>query len=154
MLAFLTHPIVLLTLGGAVGTNARYWLGAYIAHHSEEWFDQENSHLRGPLAIFLINVTGSLLLGIFVVPLRERLPHWWILLGVGFCGGYTTFSSFAVDTVELVRKHHQPGMAIVNVALSVLISCAVVWFAIATTEKLHPAPAIMAGEDSETRKEP
>jgi fluoride exporter len=154
MMTYLTHPIVLLTLGGAVGTNARYWLGVFIVHHSDDWFDQENSHLRGPLAIFLINVTGSLLLGLFLVPLRERLPHWWILLGVGFCGGYTTFSSFAVDTVELIRKYHQPGMAIANIALSVVVSCLVAWCAIAAMEKIHPAALIMEVEGPEIRKEP
>lgn len=93
MLSYLTHPIVLLTIGGAVGTNARYWLGAFVAHRSATRLAEPYLNLRGPLAIFLINVTGSLLLGLFVVSLRERLPIWWIVLGVGFCGGYTTFSS-------------------------------------------------------------
>src|SRR5206468_3123335 len=106
MLAYLTHPVVLLTIGGAIGTNARYWLGIFVIARSEHWFPREYSNLSAPLAIFFINVTGSLLLGLFVVPLRERMPadmhHWWLLLGVGFCGGYTTFSSFAVDTVVLI----------------------------------------------------
>ena len=155
MLSLLTHPVVLLTVGGAVGTNARYWLGVFVAHRCGNWLAEPYLNLRGPLAIFLINVTGSLLLGLFVVPLRERLPTWWIVLGVGFCGGYTTFSSFALDTVELIRKHHQPGMAILNVAASVLISCIVVWLAVAGMETIYPhTPPVMAAEDSETQKEP
>lgn len=158
MISFLTHPVVLLTIGGAVGTNARYWLGVFVTARSEHWFASEYANLRAPLAIFLINVTGSLLLGIFVVPLRERMPanmhHWWVLLGVGFCGGYTTFSSFAVDTVELVRKYHQPGMAILNVALSVVVSCLVAWCGMAGLEKLHPAPTVMAAEGPERQTEP
>lgn len=136
MITFLTHPVVLLTLGGALGTNARYWLGAGIVHWCRDWLADPYASLRGPLAIFVINVTGSLILGLMVVPLRERATGWWILLGVGFCGGYTTFSSFAVDTVELIRKHHQPGLAIANVVASVVISCAVTWFAIAGMEML------------------
>jgi fluoride ion exporter CrcB/FEX len=92
------------------------------------------------------------------VPLRDPFPaaarHWWLLLGVGFCGGYTTFSSFAVDTVELARKYHQPGMAFLNVALSVVISCLVVWAAIAVMEKAAPAPAVMEVEGPETKTEP
>jgi CrcB protein len=110
------------------------------------------------LAIFLINVSGSLILGICVVPLRERMPVWWILLGVGFCGGYTTFSSFAVDTVELIRKHHQPGLAVLNVVASVLIACAVTWLAIAGMELIHPRaanePAVMEAADREAQTEP
>src|SRR5215204_2365950 len=72
MLSILTHPVVLLTLGGAGGTNARYWLGRWIAlQHWTEHF---------PLAIFVINVSGSLLLGLLVLPFRDRLPSWYILL--------------------------------------------------------------------------
>src|ERR1019366_513840 len=142
--------VLLLTVGGALGTNARYWLGVLIASRCGQWFPVEYGNLRGPVAIFVINVTGSLLLGLFVVPLRERLPahmqHWWILLGVGFCGGYTTFSSFAVDTVELMRKYHQPGMAFLNVAVSVVMSCLVVWCGIAAMEKIYPLPPVMEAE--------
>jgi CrcB protein len=153
MLSYLTHPVVLLTVGGAVGTNARYWLGVFVAHRCSNLLT--DPFLRGPLAIFLINVSGSLLLGLFVVPLRERLPSWWIVLGVGFCGGYTTFSSFALDTVELIRKHHQPGMAILNVVASVMISCTVVWLAVAGMETVYPhPPAVMEVEDPETRMAP
>lgn len=146
MLSFLTHPVVLLTVGGAVGTNARYWLGRWIAmHHWTEHF---------PLATFTINVTGSLLLGLFVVPFRDRLPGWYILLGVGFCGGYTTFSTFALETVELMRRHHQPGMALVNVIASVVIGCLVTWFAVAGMDAIYPkpphAPPVMEAEDAQT----
>jgi CrcB protein len=146
MLSYFTHPVVLLTVGGAVGTNARYWLGRWIAmHHWTEHF---------PLATFTINVTGALLLGLFVVPFRDRLPGWYILLGVGFCGGYTTFSTFALETVELVRRHHQPGQALLNVVASVVIGCLVTWFAMAGMEAIYPksahTPPVMEAEDAQT----
>ena len=150
MIAFFTHPVVLLTIGGAVGTNARYWFGRWIAmHHWTEHF---------PLAIFVINVTGSLLLGLFVVPFRDRMPGWYILLGVGFCGGYTTFSTFALETVELVRRHHQPGVAVMYVILSVAVSCLVAWLAISGMESIYPtpppAPLVREVEDLEIQREP
>jgi CrcB protein len=155
MIAFLTHPVVLLTVGGAVGTNARYWLAVYLAHWYGPLLAEPYTSLRGPLAIFVINVTGSLLLALLVVPLREHAPHWWILFGVGFCGGYTTFSSFALDTVELVRKHHQPGLAVLNIVASVIVSCVVVWLAVSSMERIHPPePPVMEAEDPEMQKEP
>jgi len=141
--------VLLLTLGGAVGTNARFFFGRWIAtHHWTEHF---------PLATFAINITGSLLLGLFVVPFRDRLPGWYILLGVGFCGGYTTFSTFALETVELMRKHHQPGLALINVVASVVIGCVVTWLAVIGMERIDPkppTPALMEVAGPETQKEP
>jgi CrcB protein len=155
MLAFLTHPVVLLTLGGALGTNARYWLGAFVGSRValHQW---DLGHF--PLATFLINVSGALLLGLFVMPFRDRLPIWYILLGVGFCGGYTTFSAFALETVELVRRHHQPGMAILYVMASVVVGCAMTWVAVASMERYYPkpppAPPAMEAADPEKKMEP
>jgi fluoride exporter len=158
MSSYLLHPVVLLTVGGAIGTNARYWLGVLVVSRCGDWFPTIAPNLRAPLGILIINVTGSLLLGLFVVPLRDGMPpnmrHWWILFGVGFCGGYTTFSSFAVDTVELVRKYHQPGMAFLNVAVSVVVSCLVVWGAIAAMEQIHPTPLVMEVEGPGTQTGP
>jgi fluoride exporter len=149
MLSILMHPVVLLTLGGAAGTNARYWLGRWIAlQHWTEHF---------PLAIFVINVSGSLLLGLLVLPFRDRLPGWYILLGVGFCGGYTTFSTFALETVELIKRD-QPGMAALNVIASVVASCVAVWVALAGMGAIVPPatlpPTVMEAADPEMQKEP
>lgn len=130
MAYFLTHPVFLLTVGGALGTNARYFLGRWIAsHHWTEHF---------PLATFLINVTGSLLLGLLFLPLHNRLPHWYLLLGVGFCGGYTTFSTFTLETVELIHRHHQPGLALVNIVASVLVGGLVTWLALSGMQTVYP----------------
>jgi CrcB protein len=150
MIAFLTHPVVLLTIGGALGTNARYWLGVWIV--SQRWTEDF------PLATFVINISGSLLLGLLFLPLHNRWPHWWILLGVGFCGGYTTFSTFALETVDLIRRHHQPGLAVLNVVGSVALSCLVVWLALDGMERFYqkppPASPVMEAADPETRTEP
>ena len=149
MALFLTHPIILLSLGGALGTNARYWLSVWI--HDQRW----TAHF--PLATLLINLTGSLLLGVLVVPFHSRLPHWWILLGVGFCGGYTTFSTFAWETVVLLHEK-QTGHAIANVVLSVGLSCAAAWYGMSAMRTIYPLPhapaPVMEAADPEARKEP
>lgn len=85
-------------LGGFVGANARYALGAAIATRVGPSF---------PLQTLVINVTGSLLIGAMMYVLTERIvadPAWRLLLVVGFLGGYTTFSTFTYEAVTLVRS--------------------------------------------------
>jgi len=96
MNAILTHPILLVGLGGAVGSNLRYWLGW--------WMRQHGYTATFPWHTLFINATGSMLLALIAVLVRDRVGPWFLLLGVGLCGGYTTFSTFSLETVELVRK--------------------------------------------------
>ena len=120
---WLTHPVLLLSVGGAVGTNARYWLGVLI----NEWLtkdlppNQDPPHF--PLATFCINVTGSLVLGVaavlFLYQEEPQRKAWYLILGIGFCGGYTTFSTFALETFDLFRKG-QLAWAVAYIAASVL----------------------------------
>jgi CrcB protein len=114
--ALLTSKFVLLAIGGAVGTNFRYWLGRSLG---------EVAWAKGfPLGTFVINVTGSFVLGVAAVVILERLPpmyqHWYLLVGTGFCGGYTTFSTFEWETFRLVRDGSM-WLALANVAGSVLV---------------------------------
>ena len=100
IIAVLMHPIVLVGVGSAAGGNLRYWLGRWI--DSQAW--------RGglPWGTFVINVSGSLLLGFFAVAFLERLAparrDLYLLLGTGLCGGYTTFSTFEWETFKLIRE--------------------------------------------------
>jgi CrcB protein len=123
MANWLLHPVVLLSLGGAAGTNARYWLGVWI----NQWLTKDSppgtTLPHFPLATFVVNVTGSLILGVAAVlfllrPEAERRV-WYLFLGVGFCGGYTTFSTFALETFDLFRRG-QSAWAIAYIVASVL----------------------------------
>lgn len=112
---FLSHPATLVAAGSALGGNLRYWLGRLI--DSMQW------PLGLPWGTFVINVSGSFLLGLFgtlfieraAVPRREL----FLLLGTGLCGGYTTFSTFEWETYRLVRDGSWM-LALANVAGSCL----------------------------------
>ena len=128
----LTNKVVLLTLGGAAGTNARYWLG--------RWCD-EIAWARGfPLGTFIINVSGSFILGLAATVILERwtpaAQHWYLLVGTGFCGGYTTFSAFSLETFTLLQTG-RPLAASANVALSLMLCLAAIWIGYQAAAKLN-----------------
>jgi CrcB protein len=110
------HPVTLVAVGSALGGNARYWLG--------QWIDARQLPGGLPWGTFAINVTGSLILGFLAVWFMERLGpvrrELYLLLGTGFCGGYTTFSTFEWETYKLVRDGNWPA-ALAYVLGSVLV---------------------------------
>src|SRR6476661_8817976 len=83
-------------LGGFLGANARYILGLWIVGRVGSAF---------PWNTLLINVTGSLAIGVILTVLTERIvadPAWRLFLVVGFLGGYTTFSSYTFEAISLL----------------------------------------------------
>jgi CrcB protein len=110
------HPITLIAVGSAVGGNLRYWLGRWV--DSQQW--------RGglPWGTVVVNVSGSLLLGFLAVWFLERVEPahrgLYLLLGTGFCGGYTTFSTFEWETYRLIQDGNWPA-ALANVLGSVVL---------------------------------
>ena len=92
----LTHPFTLVGVGGAVGSIARYWLGL--------WFRAQPWAQEYTWGTFVINVTGSLLLGVVAAVFKDRAGPGFLLLGIGFCGGYTTFSTFSLEVAEAIQK--------------------------------------------------
>ena len=89
--------IVLVGVGGAFGANARYWASLWISHHADPRF---------PWATFAVNVLGAFLAGLVAGWLLGHPPHspWRLLLATGFLGGFTTFSAFELEAVELWRR--------------------------------------------------
>lgn len=92
----LVHPVTLIALGGAVGSNARYWIGM--------WFRSQPWAQNYTWGTFVINVSGSLLLAVVAAIFRDRAGPGYLLLGTGFCGGYTTFSTFSMEVAESIHK--------------------------------------------------
>jgi len=87
-----------IALGAIIGASARYFLSGFIARNLSAVF---------PYGTLLINVTGSFLLGFFLIGASERVlldPRWRLLVAVGFCGSYTTFSSYAFETFAYMEQ--------------------------------------------------
>jgi fluoride exporter len=111
------HTFVWISLGAIVGANLRYLVAQQIA----KWIGP-----NFPYGTLAINVTGSFVLGFFMVWTTGRMiadPRWRLLIAVGFCGGYTTFSTYAWETLALAERGNLAA-AIANVAASNLLSLA------------------------------
>jgi len=111
-----------LGLGGALGTMARFWLDGIVSNRFGQTF---------PMGILTINVTGSFVIG-FLFALTGPGGSWPVgptiraFLMVGICGGYTTFSSFSLNTLNLALEG-QWFRAGANVVLSVAFCLLAVW---------------------------
>jgi CrcB protein len=107
-------------MGGFLGAISRYAVGGWISTRYRGQF---------PLATFVINVTGSFALGLFLTLATERIaldPRWRLLVAVGFVGAYTTFSTFEYESERLVTAGGF-WLAAVNLAGSVIVGFAAVW---------------------------
>jgi fluoride exporter len=114
-------PLLLVAIGGAVGSAARYQVSAVLLAHATGW--------RLPVGTLVVNVVGCLLAGVLVV--WADTHHWLapetrLLLFTGLMGGFTTFSAFGVETVRLFQQG-QEGAAVANVLVSVVFGLLAVW---------------------------
>jgi CrcB protein len=116
---------VMVGVGGCLGSVLRFWLGSYIG---------TRMGTRFPYGTFVINVTGSFLVG-FVFALLTTKTHWSpnrrYLIPIGFIGGYTTFSSFEYETLRTIQDG-QIGLGFVYVGLSVVLGFVAVWGGVTT----------------------
>ena len=113
--------ILLVALGGAVGSVARYKLSGYVLHHTIDW--------RFPAGTFAVNVIGCLVAGV-LAGLAEKhdllSPDTRLLLFTGVLGGFTTVSAFGLETMHLLTRG-DVAVAAANVVLSVLAGLAALW---------------------------
>jgi CrcB protein len=108
------RSFLLVGAGGAAGSMLRYGIGTIMARYVSNPF---------PFATFSINILGSLLIGILfgLVGRNQWLQEGgMLLLASGFCGGFTTFSTFALENINLMQKG-QSVMAFIYMGLSVII---------------------------------
>jgi CrcB protein len=114
-------PYLLVGIGGALGSMARYGGGVLVGRLWPMAF---------PLATLLINVIGSLAMGLFIGFLARTTPSWQadarLFVAVGVFGGFTTFSSFSLDTIVLVERG-EIGQAALYVLVSVVVAVAALY---------------------------
>jgi CrcB protein len=109
--------ICLIALGGALGALSRYFVGSWV---------QGRVHSPFPWGTFVINATGSLLLGFMATLLGERFltnPNLRPLITIGFVGAYTTFSTFEYESLQLGSSWQAMG----NLIGSVVVGYGCVW---------------------------
>jgi CrcB protein len=114
---------ILVMLGGALGTGARFWTSGIVAERAGEFF---------PVGTLLVNITGSFIIGFFAALTDPQgpflvAPRFRQFFMIGVCGGYTTFSSFSLQTLDLVRDGDW-FKASLNALLSFVCCLAAVWF--------------------------
>jgi fluoride exporter len=117
-------------IGGFAGSVLRYLVGG--------WVQRAASTSTFPIGTFTVNVVGCLVIGIVagLVELRHGLgPSVRLFLLVGLLGGFTTFSSFAWETVDLARGGALP-LALANVGLQVALGLIAAWAGLALTRLL------------------
>lgn len=113
---------LVIAIGGALGSVARYWLSGAVAQRFGETF---------PAGTLLVNISGSLIIG-FLAGLTgpdSRIlisPTIRQFLMIGICGGYTTFSSFSLQTLMLAREG-EFLLALLNIASSIILCLLAVW---------------------------
>ena len=115
------REIAAIFAGGFAGALARAELAVAITHDPGRW----------PWATFVVNIAGAFMLGYFTTRLQERLPlsaYRRPLLGTGFCGALTTFSTMQIEILEMLDAG-RVGLALAYAAASILAGFAAVAFA-------------------------
>jgi fluoride exporter len=105
---------LVISVAAIVGANLRYLLSRFAARELGSVF---------PYGTLGINIVGSFIVGLFVIWTTERAlvdPRWRLLVVVGFCGSFTTFSSYAFETMSYF-EHGQWGLVLANILTNNLL---------------------------------
>jgi CrcB protein len=111
--------ILMVFLGGGLGSVCRYLAG--------RWLNQPNSLI--PWGTFVVNITGSLIIGLvlgYAIQRSSMTSNTVVFLVAGFCGGFTTFSAFSFEGLQLL-KSGQFGSFIIYTLGSIIIGLLFVW---------------------------
>lgn len=121
--------VIAIALGGSVGALLRYgvsnWVHSFVARDF-------------PYGTLIVNVSGSLIMGVLYVVLVERLAlgvEWRAVFLIGVLGAYTTFSSFSMETL-LLFENGEHMKALANVVLSVSLCLVAVWFGVVVGRRI------------------
>lgn len=113
---------LIVALGSAIGGALRYWLSNFVYNWLPAVF---------PFGTLIVNFTGSFIIGLLIFGLDDRgliTAEMRLLLTVGFCGGFTTFSTFSLETVNLL-KNSEYSLAALNIIASVALTLAATFLA-------------------------
>ena len=114
---------VMVAAGGMIGALARYVLAGWVTRLNGSVF---------PLGTFVVNISGSLLLGLLGTLMLEKVsvdPYWRILITIGFLGSFTTFSTLQFESLQLMETG-MSGAAFINLFGSIALGLAAAWFGI------------------------
>ncbi|WP_246031515.1 fluoride efflux transporter CrcB [Salibacterium salarium] len=118
---------IYLTIGGAVGAVCRYLLGVFMARFQAKF--------TIPIGMLTVNIIGSLGLGIFFGAMYGNIPTGlyndalYVLLGIGFFGAFTTFSTFSMESFHLLEKRqYKPFFIYTGISVVGAIFCFVIGF--------------------------
>ena len=117
------NQVIAIAAGGATGAVLRFWVSTGVY----SWLGRDF-----PYGTLVVNVFGSLLMGLFSVLLIERLslgPEWRAVILIGLLGGFTTFSTFSMETLNLIEAGAH-GKAMANAALSLVLCLSAAWLGV------------------------
>jgi CrcB protein len=121
--------ILLVALGGAIGSVARFKLSGWVLQQTPNW--------RFPAGTVVVNIIGCLIVGLLAgMAVKQEVftPEARVFLFTGLLGGFTTFSAFGLETL-LLLKRGEAGVAIANIVLSIAIGLLAAWLGYGLTAR-------------------